>query len=142
MNKYFGFTLLELMITLAIIGILSAVALPQYDAYRNKQIRADAVRSMMKISLELERCRSQNGDGSYRACPAVQNIIISQKQHYSISTRLNNNNLNYLMTATKVGNIDSDCNTLTLTHDGLRDANSSNGALNTTIKRIQRCWSS
>lgn len=137
-----GFTLTEILITIAIMSILTAIAIPQYDAYRNKEIRSDAVRSMLKINMELERCRSRNGDGSYTNCPNVQNIILSRQRHYNIAIALTKNATAYTMTASKIGRVDSDCATLTLTHDGLRDAGTNNSALNTTSKRVQRCWGS
>ncbi|MCA3235771.1 MAG: prepilin-type N-terminal cleavage/methylation domain-containing protein, partial [Cupriavidus sp.] len=37
-----GFTLIELMITVMIIGILSAIAIPQYQQYVTKARRAEA----------------------------------------------------------------------------------------------------
>ncbi len=50
-----GFTLIELMITVMIIGILSAIAIPQYQQYVTKARRAEAKAGLARVQGALER---------------------------------------------------------------------------------------
>jgi type IV pilus assembly protein PilE len=54
-----GFTLIELMITIAIVGILSAIAIPAYRAYVERSDRTDATTTMFNDAQLLQRCYSQ-----------------------------------------------------------------------------------
>jgi type IV pilus assembly protein PilE len=53
-----GFTLIELMITVAIVAILSAIAIPSYQSYVIKSRRADIQTVMLDIQLRQEKWRS------------------------------------------------------------------------------------
>lgn len=53
--KIGGFTLLELVISVAIVGILSAIAVPAYDEYLIKARRSDAKTTLMAFAGAMER---------------------------------------------------------------------------------------
>lgn len=55
-----GFTLIELMITVAIIGILTAVALPAYNNYVTRGRLADASTGLSTIRAQMERHYQDN----------------------------------------------------------------------------------
>lgn len=60
-NKQNGFTLIELMIVVAIIGILAAIALPAYQDYIKRSAYTEIVSSMMPIKASVEVCYQSSG---------------------------------------------------------------------------------
>lgn len=56
-----GFTLIELMIVVAIIGILAAVAVPAYQTYTNKAKYSEVVSAAAPFKLGIETCFQEQG---------------------------------------------------------------------------------
>ena len=60
MNKTSGFSLIELMIVVVIVGILLAISLPAYQGYVLRSHRADGHASLVDIAARQERFVAQN----------------------------------------------------------------------------------
>ncbi|MGL6159456.1 type IV pilin protein [Microbulbifer sp.] len=68
MKKQRGFTLIELMIVVAILGILAGIAWPSYQEHVRTTRRADAQGALMGLAQAMERHYTENG--SYKKAAA------------------------------------------------------------------------
>ena len=89
-NNKEGFTLIELMIVIAIIGILAAIAIPNFIAYRNKAYCSAAESDAQAIMAALADYYSIPGKHPVPTDPAPTGITMSSGNSGVISGSINN----------------------------------------------------
>jgi type IV pilus assembly protein PilE len=138
--RHKGFTIIELMVALAIMGILAAIAVPAYMAYTERADRSDATRTMTIDAQALERCYSQTF--TYAACAgAAAGTLPSAQGYYNVTIAVTAGPpAGYTITAVPAKapqTSDSSCQTFGLNNLGTQSAASGSGA-NTS----NTCWGS
>lgn len=58
LTNYKGFTLIELMIVIVVVGVLAAIAIPAYQGYVEQARRADAKAGLLSLQLTQEKFRA------------------------------------------------------------------------------------
>lgn len=79
-----GFTLIEIMITVAILAIVASVALPSYSAYVQRSRVPAALDALTVISAKMEMVFQDRNDGTYGPGPTC-NIALGEAQDFSLS---------------------------------------------------------
>jgi type IV pilus assembly protein PilA len=73
-KRQHGFTLIELMIVVAIIGILAAIAMPQYQDYVTRSRWSDNIQAVGGIKVAIAECL-QNNNSDITLCDSTAELI-------------------------------------------------------------------
>lgn len=133
-----GFTLIEVMVVVAIIGILSAVAFPSYTEYIRRGNRAEATAALLEAQQFMERYYAANNrysttvNGNPTLPARLQTLPSSGGTRYTLGVAATVNT--YTLTATPSGSMAADkCGALTITNTGVKGRSS-------TGPTVAECW--
>ncbi len=97
-----GFSLVELMVVVAVLGILASIAVPNYQDYVLRSKLVDALSSLAQLRVTMEHYYQDNR--SYDSAPGDPTgncgIAMAASNYFTYSCATSNTGQNYLITAT------------------------------------------
>lgn len=138
--KVRGFTLIELMIVVAIVALLASVALPSYQEYVRRGNRAEARAAIMSLAQLEERNFTDRGGyaavTSSTSAPWAASSFYSGSSYdsrkYDLTVAVPDDKMTFTITATPSnGFSDPTCGELTLTNGGTKGSSEGDAA---------NCW--
>lgn len=130
-----GFTLIELMIVVAVIGILAAIAYPSYQEQVRRSNRSEAQSELLETAQRLERCYTEYNSYLAAAGCTVAFPITTENGKYSVSDTVRTAS-SYTLTAARAGSQGSDrCGDFTYTNTGVKGISNANAGLT-----VSDCW--
>lgn len=136
-----GFTLIEMMIVVAVTGVLSSVALPSFQGVLHQSRRSEAFVALMQVQAAQERWRA-----NHRAYGAIADIGMAGTTpggHYTLSVaNAGEDGYDVLATATGGQSRDANCRVLRLRLDGatVSRASGPDALVSNTTAKNRRCW--
>jgi len=130
-NSMKGFTLVELMIVVAIIGILAAVGYPAYTGYVTKANRADAIGGLLTLAGRMEEYYANNDTYAGATVAALYGGTTTKEGLYTLTMTPAPTAFAYTLVATPV-KTDAECAALTLNQLGQK------GSTGTAV--TAECW--
>lgn len=128
-NQNTGFTLIEVLITLAILGILTAIIVPSHNSSTTKSRRTDAKIALLESASALEKCYVINNQYDHDSCnsyPASgSDVVYSAEGHYKV-VATNLTETSFTLTASPADNSpqtsDAHCANFSISSSGIKSA--------------------
>lgn len=134
-----GFTLIELMVTVAIIAILASIALPSYQNYILQSRRAAGKAELLEVQQRLERAYTDLNDYGNAVARIQQNasgVLGTSEGGYYQVTSSSATATTYALSSTPQGGQSNDkCKTLTVNQAGTTNVS----GVSSTVTRAD-CW--